>query len=41
MRDFLEQPPRDHGGQFDVAVQMDPKTAEEVKTMGCVREVSK
>jgi hypothetical protein len=32
---------RDYGGQFDVAVQMDPKTAEEVKTMGCVKGVSK
>jgi hypothetical protein len=32
---------RDYGGQFDVAVQTDPKTAEEVKAMGCVKGVSK
>jgi hypothetical protein len=32
---------RDYGGEFDVTVQMDPETANEVKTMGCVKWVNK
>jgi hypothetical protein len=32
---------RDYGGEFDVTVQMDPETVNEVKTMGCVKWVNK
>jgi hypothetical protein len=32
---------REYSGEFDVTVQMDPETANEVKTMGCVKWVNK